>query len=52
MESISEKEKTLVDIDLEEVIVLIKKLLIPIVESIRTDTDYSCAWDFEKHSWK
>jgi hypothetical protein len=46
------KKKVLVNAELEDVIMMIKTLLVPIVESIESNTDYSGTWDHSSHSWK
>ncbi len=46
------KKKTLLHVDFEEIIDLIKKFLMPIVESIKKDTEYHFVWDCRKQSWK
>lgn len=46
------KKKALVNAELEDVAHLLKTLLLPIVESITGDSDYSAKWDHESRSWK
>lgn len=46
------KKKALVNAELEDVTKLLKTLLLPIVESINGDIDYSARWDHESQSWK
>ena len=46
------RKKALVNAELEDVVELLKTLLIPIVESITGDSDYSAKWDHESRSWK
>jgi len=46
------KKKALVNAELEDVVDLLKTLLLPIVESITGNNDYSAKWDHESRSWK
>ena len=46
------KKKALVNAELEEMILMIKALLIPIVDSIESNTDYSASWDPVAHTWR
>ena len=46
------KKKALVNAELEDVVELLKTLLLPIVESITENTDYSAEWDHESRCWK
>ena len=46
------KKKALVNAELEDVIILLKTLLIPIVESITGDIYYPGKWDHESRRWK
>lgn len=46
------KKKALVNAELEEVIELIREMLLPIVDSIGSDTEFSSAWDHNSHRWK
>ncbi len=46
------KKRALVNAELEDVVSLIKALLLPIVESITENTDYSMEWNHEYRSWK
>ena len=46
------KKKALVDAELEDVVELLKTLLLPIVESITGNNNYSAKWDHESRSWK
>lgn len=46
------KKKALVNAELEDVISMIKTLLVPIVDSIESKTDYSTIWDPASHNWK
>lgn len=46
------KKKALVRIDFEEAIQLLKRLLLPIVESIHDDTEFTKHWNHTSHLWK
>lgn len=46
------KKKALINAELEEVIMMIKTLLIPIVDSIESNTDHPMLWDPVSHSWR
>ena len=46
------KKKALVNAELEEVIALIKVLLIPIINSIEADEGCTSVWDCKSHVWK
>ncbi len=46
------KKKTHVNAELKDVVALLKTLLLPIVESISGNTDYSVEWNHESRSWK
>ena len=46
------KKKALVNAELEDVVDLLKTLLLPIVESITGDIGYSAKWDHDSRSWK
>lgn len=46
------KKKTLVNAELEDVIELLKTLLLPIVESITGNIEYSAKWDHKYRNWK
>lgn len=46
------KKKALVNVELVDVVTLLKELLLPIVESITENTDFSAKWDHESLSWK
>lgn len=50
--SFLKKKKALVNTELEEVILMIKTLLVPIVDSIESNTDYLMLWDPASHSWR
>lgn len=46
------KKKALINVELDEVVSLIKTMLIPIVSSIESGTDFSLKWDHTFKSWK
>ena len=46
------KKKAMMDVELDEVVSVIRTLLLPIVESIVGNTEYSGEWDYESKSWK
>lgn len=46
------KKKALVNVELEKVVSLIKTMLLPIVESIVSGTEYTSKWDHTLRSWK
>lgn len=46
------KKKALVNVELEKVVSLIKTLLLPIVDSIVSGTEYTSKWDHTLRSWK
>ena len=46
------KKKALVNAELEEVVSLLKMMLLPIVDSIASGTEYSSKWDHTSRSWK
>ena len=46
------KKKALVNVELEEVIAMIKELLVPIVDSLLSNTEFTATWDHNSHSWK
>lgn len=46
------KKTALVNAELEDVVNLLRALLLPIVESITGGADLSAAWDHESRSWK
>ena len=46
------KKKALVSAELEEVVSLLKTVLLPIVDSITSGTEYSLKWDHTSRSWK
>ena len=46
------KKKALVNVGLEDVISLLKILLIPIVSNIINGTDYSAKWDHLSKNWR
>lgn len=45
------KKKALVNVELGEVINMLKTMLLPIVDSITNDTDYLLNWDHVSRSW-
>ena len=45
------KKKALVNTELEDVVERLKTLLLPIVESITGNIDYSAKWNHESGSW-
>ena len=46
------KKRTLLNIEFDEIIDLIKKFLIPVIESIKNNIDYCFVWDCKNQSWK
>ena len=46
------KKKALVNAELKDVVKLLKTLLLPIIESITENNDYSAKWNHESRSWK
>ncbi len=46
------KKKTMVNVELGEVVAVIKKLLLPIVDGIGRGTPYTANWSFDKQEWK
>lgn len=46
------KKKALVNVELEKVVSLIKTMLLPIVDSIASGTEYTSKWDRTLRSWK
>ncbi len=46
------KKKALVNVELEQVVGVLKMLLLPIVESIVRDVEYPSKWDHTSRSWK
>ena len=46
------KKKALVNVELEKVVSLIKTMLLPIVDSIVSGTEYTSKWDHTLRSWK
>lgn len=46
------KKNTLIKVDLEDVVDLLRTLLFPIVESIRNNIENGAKWNHEFHSWK
>lgn len=49
--SFIKKKKALVKIEFEETIQLLKKLLLPIVDSIHNDSSFEQTWNKETKSW-
>ena len=45
------KKKALVNVELEKVVSLIKTMLLPIVDSIASGTEYTSKWDHTLRSW-
>lgn len=46
------KKKALVKVEFEEIMELLKKLLLPIVDAIQNDKSFEMVWDKEEKSWK
>jgi predicted nucleotidyltransferase component of viral defense system len=46
------KKKALVKVEFDEVMEMLKKLLLPIVDAIQNDKSFEMAWDKEEKSWK
>jgi len=46
------KKKALANVELEKVVSLIKTMLLPIVDSIASGTEYTSKWDHTLRSWK
>ena len=46
------KKKALRRAELNDVVNLLRTLLLPIVDSITTDTEYIAKWDHESQRWK
>ncbi len=51
-QSFLKKKKTMVNVELGEVVAVIKKLLLPIVDGIGRGTTYTATWSFDKQEWK
>ena len=51
-EAFLKKKKALVNVELEKVVSLIKTMLLPIVDSIASGTEYTSKWDYTLRSWK
>ena len=49
--SFLKKKKALVNVELEEVVSLLKKMMLPIVDSIASGTEYLSKWDHTSRSW-
>ncbi len=50
--NVENMKKALVNAKLEDVVNLLKTLLLPVVESITGNNDYTTKWDHESRSWK
>lgn len=50
--NVENMKKALVNAKLEDVVDLLKTLLLPVVESITGNNDYTTKWDHESRSWK
>ena len=46
------KKNALMNIELIDVVELMKRLLLPVVDSIVNDKEYTLTWDYESQSWK
>ena len=46
------KKKALVNVELEDVIKVLRRLLLPIVDTVTNNTDYSVKWDYNSYSWR
>lgn len=46
------KKKAMMNTELDDVMKVLKHLLIPVVESIRSDTEYAAEWDHESLCWR
>ena len=46
------KKKALVNVELEDVVGLLKTMLLPIVDSIASGSEYALKWDHTSKSWK
>ena len=46
------KKKALVKVELNDVVNLLRTLLLPVVDSITDDTEYTAKWDHESRRWK
>jgi predicted nucleotidyltransferase component of viral defense system len=46
------KKKALVKVEFEEIMALLKKLLLPIVDAIQNDKSFAMEWDKEEKIWK
>ena len=46
------KKRTMVSVELDEAIALLEKLLLPIVDSIVSQTEYTAVWDYDRKEWK
>lgn len=47
-----QKKKTMEKISFEDVIGLLKDLLMPIVDAIQSDADFNKEWSYEEKTWK
>ena len=46
------KKKALVNVELNDVVNLLRTLLLPVVDSITDDTEYNARWEHESKIWK
>jgi predicted nucleotidyltransferase component of viral defense system len=46
------KKKALINVELEEVVFLLRTVLLPILESIADGREYDAKWDHKSRSWK
>ena len=46
------KKKTLINVELEEVVSLLETMLLPIVDGIKSGTVFLLKWDHTSRSWK
>ena len=51
MEAFIKKKKSLVKVEFEETMQLLKELLLPIVDSIHNDNSFEHTWSKETKSW-
>jgi len=50
--SFIKKKKAMVNISLEDSITVLKRLMIPIIDSLHNSVDYSLFWDHASYQWK